>query len=185
MFLAWASPAMALSTTWTGATDSDYNTASNWSAGVPGAGDDALFTGSPANSCVVPAGSFAVLTLTLDATFTGSLTLGSQPFTVHSSVSLLGGTFNANGQTLIIDNASAAVLTLDSGATFTAAGLTKSGAGLLQVAGTAAGLSLGALTISAGGLDASGRFISVSGATSLSGNLTLTGAPNSFGGSVT
>lgn len=185
VLMAWASPAMALSTTWTGATDSDYNTASNWTAGVPGAADDALFTGSPANSCVVPAGAFALLTLTLDATFTGSLTLGSQPFTVHSSVSLLGGTFNANGQTLVIDNASAAVLTLDSGATFTAAGLTKSGAGLLQVAGTAAGLSLGALTISAGGLDASGRFISVSGATSLSGNLTLTGAPNSFGGSVT
>ncbi len=54
------SPVLLAQTTWTGATSNDWNTASNWTAGVPDAADDVEIPDVATNDPVIRAGTAAV-----------------------------------------------------------------------------------------------------------------------------
>lgn len=126
----------AKTTAWTGTASSNWNDASNWSAGVPASGDDLAFTsGNPPNqpsnndianlslrSLVFPNGTFTgPLTmdgnsLTLDASYgaTGTLTNGNttsgRSVTINNPVTITGAqgwvSTNANGITTFGGNLS-------------------------------------------------------------------------------
>jgi|GEM_PF-6950520 len=106
LLVAFAAPAHAAFFQWSGTTDDDWGNSSNWifGAGVPGAGDDVLFSTSSANTTIdlngdrsVLSASFANFTpYTLDAGGSFTLTLvsgdliasGTETHTINSDVVL-------------------------------------------------------------------------------------------------
>ena len=86
--------------TWTGAVSTDWNNAGNWIAGgigigIPNAGVDAIFSGTPVNNCVMGASrSCRALTFT---GYTGTLTVATFGISVHNNV-----TFQADQSSRII-----------------------------------------------------------------------------------
>ena len=140
--------------TWTGAINNDWNTAGNWTAGVPGAGNTATITSG-------------------GATITGNLTNVAQIILVAGSRTL-SGTLTTTGITL---NISPGATLLMSGAIGGAGGVTKTGLGTAQL--VASNTFSGTTTVSAGTLiTAAGALAST---TSIVNNATLT-AVNCNGG---
>ena len=101
--LACATSAFAVTTTWTGSADgTTWGDGGNWDKGVPTSADTAILTGNFA----VTIGSGDAVTvdkLTLDANFTGSLTLAAD-LTVLSLLDQEAGTFNCGSQALTLGN---------------------------------------------------------------------------------
>ena len=99
--LACAASAFAVTTTWTGNADgTTWGDGGNWDKGVPTSADTAILTGNFA----VTIGSGDAVTvdkLTLDANFTGSLTLAAD-LTVLSLLDQEAGTFNCGSQALTL-----------------------------------------------------------------------------------
>lgn len=165
--------------TWSGATDNAWQTAGNWSGGVPGTGDTATFNANPTNRAPVIDASRNLLNLTFSSgaglytvgtTVGNSLTLGDGGTILQSSGNnqvinaplVLGGTsYN------ITNNATAKSLVL--GGTITG-GVT--GAAILTLGGT-----------ESGGASAVNGIISNGAATSLSIVKTGTGIWLFAGGS--
>ena len=113
--------------TWTGALNNDWNTAGNWTTGVPGAGNTATITSG-------------------GATITGNLTNVAQIVLVAGSRTL-SGTLTTTGITL---NVGAGATLLMSGAIGGAGGVTKTGLGTAQL--VSSNTFLGTTTVSAGTL---------------------------------
>lgn len=101
--------------TWNGSANSNWSNSGNWSVsgpsdsdGLPDSGDDVVFSGSPTNNSVVNQ-TFTVRSVTLDGTFTGSVSLGadltSLGATAQAGFTQSGGTFNVNSYTLTSGNA--------------------------------------------------------------------------------
>src|SRR5262249_37608682 len=92
-----------LSTTkWTGlGTDTNWSTPRNWSNGVPGPGDAALFDSSAGShlSATVDAG-FAWAVDTLNLTWSGTLTVAS-PLSVGHDLTLSNGTLTGNSDVTV------------------------------------------------------------------------------------
>jgi len=85
--------------TWVGA-DSSWNTASNWSpSGVPGPGDDVVFSSSDTTACTLDVNA-SCLSLTMDSG-SGSLALGSSGYTLDIGT----GGFDGNGGSLNLGDA--------------------------------------------------------------------------------
>ncbi len=108
-------------TNWTGLTDNDWNTASNWSAGVPVLGDTAQFLSGPVSVSVSAAATVADLTvtvaggvaLTLSSSGAGSLDCGSGFGLIFN----LGAGATASVSALIIGTAGVEALGAGSAAT--------------------------------------------------------------------
>ena len=137
-----ASPQMASGQTWTGATNNDWSTGTNWSTNAaPTAADPATMTGAGANQPVLTAAS-AANTLTMDG-----------------SVVPAGNTLNLNAQTL----------TLTTGLTMSAGSIV--GAGSVTTAGTYS-LSGGAISSTlagAGSATVTGGSVNLAGANTFTG----------------
>ncbi len=101
-FLA-APTALAITTTWNGSFDNDWTNGSNWSAGVPGAVDDAIIGGA-ANLTIINVPASALNSLTVNAagavtlltpgpatlTLTGALTVTSS-LTIGNNLNITAG----------------------------------------------------------------------------------------------
>ena len=114
--LSCASAAYGAATTWTGATDSDWANAANWSAGVPGAADDAVFDG--AVDCTVDVvGVTTVGNITLAATYSGTVTQGMGADVCSGILTLNGGTWFTGSNELEVSGAgnTAAMLVIGGG----------------------------------------------------------------------
>ena len=68
--------------TWNASANSNWDDASNWSAGIPGASDKAIFDGTSVKNCSVDVAE--VLAISSSAAYTGSVTLANA-FTILSS----------------------------------------------------------------------------------------------------
>lgn len=106
----------AATDTWSGATNGTWDTTtSNWlddsTDTLFNSGNDALFTGTPTNNVTTAAG-LTIGAITLDNTFTGSVTM-SGPNTVSGATTISGGTLNLNHQTGLGSSA----VTVNSGGT--------------------------------------------------------------------
>ncbi|MEQ1745914.1 MAG: hypothetical protein ABMA02_10835, partial [Saprospiraceae bacterium] len=104
---------LAAQTTWDGSSSSDWNTAANWSAGVPGVGDDVTIP-NVANDPVIPVGpgavaksvtinSGAALTINASASLTlNGATAGTKSLTNNGTVinngTLSVGTTSSSGE---------------------------------------------------------------------------------------
>ncbi|MDP2981715.1 MAG: IPTL-CTERM sorting domain-containing protein [Candidatus Latescibacter sp.] len=176
--LVWAGNGFALTTTWTGGTDTDWATAGNWGAGVPGAGDTAIIP-FVASLPTVPAGGGTCLNLQINTTggvvtitLAGNLTIpngGSITVTAGGNASnITGGGSLVQGGTDIITNNSTGLFTIS------CFQITNTGASLTTFAGT------GNTTVTAAIIEGSGTPITKSGA----GTLALNGA-NTFIGALT
>ncbi len=76
-----------MATTWTGASNTDWNTAGNWTSGVPTAAVDVIFTGTPTNNCVMGANRACK---TIDFTgYTGTLTVATFTLAVSGNITLI------------------------------------------------------------------------------------------------
>ncbi len=109
-------PCHADTETWSGATNGTWDiTTANWltdgSNNLFESGDSALFTGTPTNN-VTTATGLTIGAITLDNTFTGSVTM-SGANTVSGATTISGGTLNLNHQTGLGSSA----ITVNSGGT--------------------------------------------------------------------
>jgi autotransporter-associated beta strand protein len=97
--LALTPMAHAAISTWTGTTNGtwDTTTAANWGGTVFTSGNDALFTGTPTNN-VTTATGLTIGSITLDNTFTGSVTMSGSN-TVNGATTINGGALNLNNNT--------------------------------------------------------------------------------------
>lgn len=90
--------------TWTGTADTNWSNSGNWSVvgsdsdGLPDGDDDVTFSGTPANNSVVNQ-AFTVKSVTIDNTYTGSVSLNAD-LTSLGGFSQAAGTFDANASTL-------------------------------------------------------------------------------------
>lgn len=76
------------STTWTGATDNDWHTASNWNNGIPGSATDVVIPAGLTNyPTLLSAGECNNLTIQSDASGTGSLK-GSEYLTINGTINI-------------------------------------------------------------------------------------------------
>ena len=91
--------AHAATSTWSGTTNGtwDTTTAANWGGTAFTSGNNALFTGTPTNN-VTTATGLTIGSITLDNTFTGSVTLTGGN-TVNGATTINGGTLNLNANT--------------------------------------------------------------------------------------
>jgi autotransporter-associated beta strand protein len=144
-------PAQGNTDIWDGATSGTWDTSTtNWSGSTFTSGDDALFTGTPVNN-VTTASGLTIGSITLDSSFTGSVSLTGNN-TVNGATAISSGTLaiqhisTATGTVTATELGSSAV-TINSGGTLfvdddgngtTSAdrilsiGNTISGAGILQ-----------------------------------------------------
>jgi hypothetical protein len=98
-------PAGAAGPTWTGATNSDWAEAGNWSGGLPGGGDTATIPNVANQPVIGAATDTAIGGLTIQSgalvTVNGALTLGSLggdgSLTVHGLLVVTGDAFTLNG----------------------------------------------------------------------------------------
>jgi autotransporter-associated beta strand protein len=112
------SSAKAATQTWSGTASAIWDTAAlNWDAGVDAwtSGNDALFSGTPTNN-VTTATGLTIGAITLDNTFTGSVTM-SGANTVTGATTISGGTLNLNNATGLGTAISPSAITVNNGGT--------------------------------------------------------------------
>ena len=186
--------AILVTSTWINNTGGSWGDSGNWSAGVPGSGDDVVFSSGPAAKTITLGQNRSVRSVTFNSTQTGAVTLSG--FVLTLSPSSNGGT------TLLVDAASgdhfissslqlagqdSQVFSIGSDRLLTISGniagstpsrsFTKTGAGTLLLTGNTNTYS-GGTTISAGTLELSG--LGTLGATT--GSLTVNGGTLNLGG---
>src|ERR1043165_8528423 len=119
--------------TWIGPATGNQNwsTATNWSPqGVPNVADSVFFAVADSNNSVIDA-NFTVTSITIQAGYTGTLTLtNGVSLTVVSTLSIAGGTFNASGVLSVVG-----AVTL-SGGTLNLNGSTTNSGSFAQTGGT-------------------------------------------------
>ena len=170
--------AQATTNTWTGATNTTWDTSSsNWS-GTFTSGNDALFTGTPTRN-VTTATGLTIGTITLDNTFTGSVAMTGTN-TVSGATTISGGTLSvlhtgvAVGTVTATDLGTSAI-TVNNGGTFT---VDDSGNG---TTGAERILALGNTILGSGTINAKASALHTSGWSSINftGNLSgFTGTLN-------
>ena len=155
-----AGPALGQTNTWTGATNTDFNTAANWSAGVPTG--NVVIDYRPANRPTL-AGSATLGT----ATVNGSLTVSTTGALATQGISHTGGILTNNG-TITSTNEIETTGTLQNSASARIEGGINAGAGSMV---TNAGTITGGITVAkngtvtndrgliTGGLDNAGTFV--------------------------
>jgi autotransporter-associated beta strand protein len=131
-----ALPVFAVQQTWDGAASGVWDTSAlNWGGAAFTSSNDALFTGTPTNN-VTTATGLTIGAITLDNTFTGSVTM--------SGANTVSGVTTISGGTLIDNNATGlgtSAITVNSGGALNLTNLTYanavSGAGTVNASGTA------------------------------------------------
>ena len=92
------------STAWTGQSvnpDHLWSDARNWSNGVPGAGDTAVFTHPTSGDTTVNVdGAFTVGTVNVDATWGGAINVNN-PLSINAGLGLASGSFNVGAATTV------------------------------------------------------------------------------------
>ncbi|MES2388933.1 MAG: hypothetical protein V4543_13100, partial [Bacteroidota bacterium] len=83
-------------TAWTGAVSGDWTNASNWTAGVPNSGTNALLTDDGFSPVIPSSGQTATLTIDPSSSFTGSGTLNFFGAGLVNNGTVTGGTFVFN-----------------------------------------------------------------------------------------
>ncbi|MEM7310906.1 MAG: hypothetical protein AAF682_29825 [Planctomycetota bacterium] len=153
----------AAQTTWTGAASDDWNDALNWSAGVPGAADDAVVPAGTPNAPSSYGADPVCLGLTIDAGASMSLASGFD-LTVGGTLDLAGALSVASGSEVAV----AADLVLADGADLDADGeLDVDGA--IQLGDASTAFDLGGLAHTVG------TDFTSSGASATSGTLVFDG----------
>jgi autotransporter-associated beta strand protein len=112
------SSANAAVETWSGTASGTWDTAAlNWNAGANTwtSGNDALFSGTPTNN-VTTATGLTIGAITLDNTFTGSVTM-SGANTVTGATTISGGTLNLNNATGLGTAINPSAITVNNGGT--------------------------------------------------------------------
>ena len=113
--------AQAVTKTWTGATNNDWNTGSNWGGTAPVAGDDALIPGGLTNYPIIN-NTVSILTISINSSGTGAsvtVTTGGA-LTVSGLITVnANGTFTVNGGTATLAGISASGTVAVSGGTIT------------------------------------------------------------------
>ena len=182
--------AYATTRTWSnGSSDGRWSNPLNWGAAVPQPGDDVLFNNTSVSNCVVDMASNNFVSITVDATYTGTVTF--QPNCVAGTNSLaLSGDLTVNGGKLVFQ--SIISTPLGAGFTINAANVTVGSGGTLSADGQgfASNMGLGAGSSNSfygagggshggrGGWSAYGR----KGGTNLYGSVTAPVAVGSGGG---
>ncbi|MHA4806791.1 beta strand repeat-containing protein [Flavitalea flava] len=106
---------------WIASGSSSWNTSANWSAtsggaggaGVPAIGDNVYFDNLGPGNCSIPV-TITISSLTLNSSYTGTITQSSNPVTISGAVILAGGTLVGSSGTITVNGS----LTF-SGTTFT------------------------------------------------------------------
>jgi len=186
-------------TTWTGAISTAWSNPGNWTAGVPIAGDTALFSGTGSTDSVVDLtlGAPGLLSLQLTAGYGGTLSLAPGETLTAANLILSSGTLAAAGGTLVVDvnlSASAGALDLSSAVEVRAAGgLSVGGAvaftppSILRLTGasTTQALSMAGHPLQGIELAGSSATLSAVGPVVASGLLEVTGSANTLAGTFT
>jgi autotransporter-associated beta strand protein len=159
------SSANAVTSTWTGTTNGtwDTSTAANWGGTAFTSGNDALFTGTPTNN-VTTATGLTIGAITLDNTFTGSVTM-SGANTVSGATTISGGTLNLTNA----GGLGTSAITLNSSGTVNVA---------LTANGNVANVFTGSGTLTVSGSTGTPTFSNASGLNGFTGtlNVNTTGA---------
>jgi len=127
--------------TWTGATDTDWATASNWDVGVPSLAENVIIPGSLSN---YPDINEAAVCINLTIESGGMITLSSGGTLSPSSDVSLTGTLQVDAGTVTIASGkdilvnSSGLLDLNAGTFYAGGGLAISSGGKVTVGGTAA-----------------------------------------------
>jgi autotransporter-associated beta strand protein len=151
-------PVFATDRTWTGATNTDWGTNTNWTGGHPSAGDNALFNSTFSNQPNLGSSASAG-----GIWMTGSI--GQNVTISGSTLTLQGNTINGTaGLGILVDNANAFTLTITAPVTL----------GNNQ---TWRNNSANLLTIGAGGVNTGGKTWTIDG----TGNTTISGVISSTG----
>lgn len=201
--------AVLVTSTWINSTGGSWGDSSNWSAGIPGSGDDVVFSSTSAAKTITLGQNRSVRSVTFNSTQTGAVTLSGFVLTLSPSTSgdttllvdsasgdhIISSSIQLAGQNnQVFDIGSGRVLTISgniAGST-TSRSFTKAGAGTLLLTGNANTYS-GGTTISAGTVQLSGSgtlgsttgTLTVNGGTlNLDGTSQTVGALNGSGGSV-
>ncbi len=172
---------------WTGATNSNFATTTNWSgcAGVaPQPADDVSVDGTVTLNANTGA-TITVKSLTIKSTYTKSVSQNSStPIHLTGSFSIAGGTFAASSSSTVqVDGTMTA-----SGGTFTSNGSTVTATGGLTVSGGAfsgnsSTLTVGSLTVSSGTFTGGSAQVLIGGTLSLTGGtFTATSNTTQIGG---
>lgn len=172
-FGAGGGTALANTCTWTGVTNGNFATTTNWSGcgGVaPQSTDDVVVDGTVSLS-VNTGATITVKSLTINSTYTKTVTQnGSTPLHTTGNFAIAGGTFTGNSASTVQVGGSLTA----SGGTFTTSGATVTATGSLTVSGGT--VSASSSTLTAGGLAvSSGSFSTSSGAVTVNGNLSVSG----------
>jgi len=181
---------LGASITWTGTTDTDWSTATNWNPQqVPTSSDDVTIPSGAANDPAIDTEAAVARTLTIQsgATLTisgGSLTVGSGGLTFAGTITATGGTITVSGDTTI-SNGGNLQFGATSSATVTLNAVTIESGGQISVnasVGTNATLTLNSDVTSSGTIDlyADGSNYAT---LSLGGDVTISisGSSNEFG----
>ena len=165
------SVARAATVTWTGTTNGNWGTGTNWSGGSqPAMSDDVVVDGAVALNANTGA-TIVVKSLTINATYSKTVTQGATtPIHVTGTMAIKGGAFTASSSSSVqVDGATAA-----SGGTFTCNGATVIMTGGLTVSGGT--FSSNSATITLGSFsESSGTFTGNSATIADTGNVSLTG----------
>ncbi len=194
MMLVGAGSAFGLATTWVGGdvgNETKWETAANWSAGVPGAGDDAIIPFVP-NMPTVPAAGGTCLNLQIDTTggvvtvtLAGNLTIptgGSVSVTAGGNAATVTGAGDiVLGGTATINNSTASLLTIS------CANINGNGANLITFTGgeniaVNAAIVDGAATPVTINMTASSDVVTFSGNNTYTGTTTITTGNLTTGG---
>ncbi len=151
-------PAFAVDRVWTGATSTAWGTGTNWTGGLPGGADNAVF-----NSTFTNQPNLGSILTVGGVWMTGSI--GQNVTVSGTGLTLNGNTINGTaGLGILIDNANAFTLTMTAPVTLANAQTWRNNSGNL-------------FTVGAGGVNLNGKAFTIDG----TGNTTVTGVMSGAG----
>ena len=109
IFSGFVHPVWAANRYWVSAVSSNWNNISNWSltsggaggSSVPGSADAVIFDNSGNGNCTIDL-SVNITSLTLNATYSGNITQGSNPISVTTTAIFSGGSFSGGTANIFI-----------------------------------------------------------------------------------